>query len=77
MRQAIIDKVTKEELESIVANSICGQLPIWNSKELTLTLDYINRNNKDNRLSNLSWVCPNCDRQLDTFAGKNLVKHNK
>lgn len=51
--------------------SICGLEPFWNGKELTLTLDHINGINNDDRLENLRWVCPNCDRQLDTFAGKN------
>ena len=52
--------------------SICGQEPFWNGKELTLTLDHINGDNKDDRLTNLRWVCPNCDRQLDTFCSKNI-----
>lgn len=51
--------------------SICGQEPFWNGKELTLTLDHINGEHSDNRLENLRWVCPNCDRQLDTFGSKN------
>ena len=54
--------------------SICGQEPFWNGKELTLTLDHINGINKDDRLENLRWVCPNCDRQLDTFGSKNFNK---
>lgn len=54
--------------------SICGQPPIWNGKELTLTLDHINGDNHDDRIENLRWICPNCDRTLETFAGKN-VKH--
>lgn len=57
--------------------SICGQEPVWNDIELTLTLDHINGNNHDNRIENLRWVCPNCDRQLPTFAGKNLKKLKK
>lgn len=55
--------------------SICGQKPFWNGKELTLTLDHINGINNDDRLENLRWVCPNCDRQLDTFCGKNKRKN--
>lgn len=51
--------------------SICGLEPFWNGKELSLTLDHINGNNTDDRLENLRWVCPNCDRQLDTYGSKN------
>lgn len=47
--------------------AICG-ISTWNGKELTLRLDHINGHNKDNRLENLRWVCPNCDSQLDTFC---------
>lgn len=54
--------------------AICGQEPFWNGKELTLTLDHINGHNKDDRLENLRWICPNCDRQLSTFAGKNIIR---
>ena len=60
--------------------SICGQEPFWNGKELTLTLDHINGDNRDDRLENLRWVCPNCDRQLDTFCSKNTnynIRKNK
>ena len=53
--------------------AICGQEPIWNGKPLTMTLDHINGNNTDDRLENLRWVCPNCDRQLDTFGSKNAT----
>lgn len=51
--------------------SICDMEPIWQGKELSLTLDHINGDNKDNVLENLRWVCPNCDRQLETFGSKN------
>ena len=53
---------------------ICGQPPIWQGKELTLTLDHIDGDNRNNVLENLRWVCPNCDRQLDTFGFKRGAK---
>lgn len=54
--------------------SICSQEPFWQGKPLTLILDHINGKNKDDRLENLRWVCPNCNQQLDTTNGKNIVK---
>lgn len=57
--------------------SICGQEPEWNGKELVLTLDHINGLNNDDRLENLRWVCPNCDRQLETYGSKNSVRLKK
>ena len=57
--------------------AICG-INEWQGKPLVLRLDHINGHNKDNRLENLRWVCPNCDSQLDTFCrgykGKGQVK---
>jgi len=57
--------------------SICGQKPYWNGKELVLTLDHINGDNRDDRIENLRWVCPNCDRQLDTFGARNIKTEKK
>lgn len=54
--------------------SICGLPPIWNGKELVLTLDHISGDHSDSRPENLRWVCPNCDRQLPTFGGRNRRK---
>lgn len=49
----------------------CGAQPFWNEKPLVLVLDHINGISNDNRLSNLRFMCPNCNSQQDTFAGKN------
>lgn len=53
--------------------SICGQGPEWLGKPMSLILDHINGRNKDNRLENLRWVCPNCNQQLDTTGSRNIV----
>jgi len=47
-------------------------LPEWQNKPLTLILDHINGNNKDHRLENLRWVCPNCNQQLETTGFKSI-----
>lgn len=51
--------------------AICGLGPEWKGSPLVLRLDHINGVRTDNRLENLRIVCPNCDSQLPTFAGRN------
>lgn len=62
----------KKETENNYKCSICGLEPFWNGKPLTLILDHIDGKNNNNSLSNLRWVCPNCNIQLDTTNGKNI-----
>lgn len=52
--------------------SICGQEPIWQNQPMSLILDHINGHNKDDRLENLRWVCPNCNSQLPTTGVRNI-----
>lgn len=51
---------------------ICGCDPIHNGKPLIFILDHISGNASDNTRQNLRMICPNCDTQLSTFAGRNL-----
>ena len=55
---------------------ICGQSKQWNGKLLTMILDHLNGDHHDNRIENLRWICPNCNSQLSTFAGRNSKIHN-
>lgn len=52
--------------------AICGINASWNGMNLTLHLDHISGNDKDNTLSNLRLLCPNCHSQTPTYAGKNI-----
>ena len=49
----------------------CGQASMWHDKLLTLQLDHKSGDNKDQRLDNLRWLCPNCHSQTPTFGIKN------
>lgn len=56
--------------------SLCGLLPVWNNKPLTLQVDHINGVNNDHRIENLRLLCPNCHTQTDTFGARNIRKYN-
>ena len=51
----------------------------WNGMPIVLNLDHIDGDNHNNELSNLRWLCPNCDSQLPTFCNnkkeEEKVKH--
>lgn len=60
--------------EGVIKNKcgICKQADIWKGKKLIMVLDHINGINNDNRLENLRMLCPNCNSQQETFAGRNI-----
>ena len=50
--------------------SECG-LTEWRGSRLVLVLDHFNGDPRDHRLGNLRLLCPNCNSQTPTFAGRN------
>ena len=63
-------KIKKYECE------IC-KIVEWQGKELVLELDHINGNNRDHRIENIRFLCPNCHSQTPNWRGrnKNTGKH--
>jgi 5-methylcytosine-specific restriction endonuclease McrA len=46
----------------------------WFEKPIPIELEHINGIKNDNRLKNLTLLCPNCHAQTDTYRGKNIKK---
>lgn len=56
--------------------SECFLGPTWNDKALTIQVDHIDGNPRNNIESNLRFLCPNCHSQTDTFCWKNAKRSN-
>ncbi|HSA48801.1 MAG TPA: HNH endonuclease [Yinghuangia sp.] len=54
--------------------SECNMGDLWNGRPITLDVDHINGDWRDNRPQNLRFMCPNCHSQTDTFSGRNRGK---
>ena len=56
----------------------CENSGIWLDNPISLQLDHVNGDNKDHRLENLRWLCPNCHTQTPTWGGRNIdFKENR
>ncbi|MGN0191222.1 MAG: HNH endonuclease, partial [Candidatus Cryptobacteroides sp.] len=48
----------------------CGRTT-WQGFDIPLEVHHINGDNKDDRIENLSILCPNCQALTDSHRGKN------
>jgi len=67
------NRLFKEGIFKRICSSCNGTK--WLGHPIPLELDHISGNSKDNRLSNLRLLCPNCHAQTPTYRGKNKISN--
>ena len=63
LRRALIESGREYKCEE------CGQLPLWNGKELRLQVDHKNGDWQDDRPENVRFLCPHCHTQTKGYNG--------
>jgi 5-methylcytosine-specific restriction endonuclease McrA len=51
---------------------LCGLGDTWNKQPLTLQIDHIDGDWRNNTSENLRSICPNCHTQTDNYGSKNF-----
>lgn len=71
-------KIRESVIKSNLLHYSCSECGIteWYGETLTLHLDHINGKNRDHRLDNLRWLCPNCHSLTPTYCGKNAKNYS-
>ena len=69
-------KLKNRLLKEKVFEPACSncKLSKWLDESIPLELDHINGDNKDNNLTNLRLLCPNCHALTPTYRSKNRIK---
>jgi len=75
----IVRKYLHRALQEIGREYKCEkcQISSYNDCPITLEVDHINGDWKDNRSENLRYLCPNCHSQTDTSHRKNMKVTNE
>lgn len=74
--KSIISGSSRKRLVNILGNFCleCGVGNVWNGKPLILQLHHIDGNNKNNKMENITLLCPNCHTQTETYCNKSRNK---
>lgn len=73
VREFIRAKIIGEKLIPYIC-AICG-IDKWRGEPIVLRLDHINGDGGNHDLTNLRFLCPNCDSQQDTYCHKNRNRY--
>lgn len=68
------NKLRKRLISENIFTEICSRCnnTTWQSEPIPLELDHIDGNTKNNLISNLRLLCPNCHALTPTYRGKNI-----
>lgn len=68
VRRAMLDAGVRELCDK------CGTGPEWYGEKMTLEVDHVNGDFRDNRLENLRLLCPNCHATTNNYCRKKQVR---